>query len=365
MPQSPRVRAHILRNRKLEGWHDRIVGRWTYRELAADPEWFHGWISFDAVTFHPSDKAIYCGLNSLDGDLLYRFDPATEAFECLDTRQWTDPYDVKIHRTLLHNPADNALYFGTSLLHDLDEQQRAHGGKLVRYDPATRRYDVLAVPAPRQYLQSIAADWARGLLYSFTYPAEAVYRTSLATRQSSLAAYLGNAILFAQPHTAVVDNQGWLWGTCAETRAWDEMTGREPIRLFKYHPDDDCLVVFEHGLSRRDDPRRLLPDAAADGGVAGVLAETRHKQDYGFCDSMAYDGGHYIYAGTVAGVLCRIDTHTGAVEKVNNAISTGRFPALAVRARRALRRRRHARPHPTGALEHGRRKHGAVHRVGG
>jgi hypothetical protein len=30
-------------------------------------------------------------------------------------------------------------------------------------------------------------------------------------------------------------------------------------------------------------------------------------------------------------VLCRVDTRTGTVEKIANAISTGRFPALAIR----------------------------------
>ena len=137
------VKAHILRDEKLEGWREQIVGRWTYRQLAADPRWSKGWISFDAVAFHPGDGAIYCGLNSIDGDLLYRFDPVSERFECM---------------------------------------------------------------------------------------------------------------------------------------------------------------------------------------------ETKHQQDFGFCDSMAYDGDRYIYAGTVAGVLGRIDIETGRVEKVLNALSTCRFPALAVRS---------------------------------
>ena len=325
------VKAHILRDVRLEGWREKIVGRWSYRELAADPKWFHGWISFDAVTFHASDRQIYCGLNSLDGDLLYRFDPATERFECLETQQWADAYDVKIHRTILSNPADGCLYFGTSLLHDMDCQQQARGGKLARFDPARRRYDILGVPAPRLYLQSIAADWQRHLIYSFTYPAEAVYKTDLQTQKSELVAYIGNAILFAQPHNAVVDRHGWLWGTWAETRAWDECPGPRPIRLFKYHPDRAELTGFDHGLPRWEDKQQLLTDPAPTGAVTQALGETRHRQDLGFCDSMAYDGGRYLYAGTVAGVLCRIDTDTGKAEKVANVITTGRFPAMAIR----------------------------------
>ena len=330
MKKAAHVKAHILRDQKLEGWRDKIVGRWTYADLAANPEWHHGWISFDAVAFNPADGCIYCGLNSLDGDLLYRFDPSTERFECLNTRQWTDAYDVKIHRTILPDPSGDALYFATSMLHDMDQQQRACGGKLVRYDLRRNAYEILDVPAPRLYIQSIAADWQRGLVYSFTYPAEAVYRTAISAHRSELVAYLGNAILFAQPHNAVVDRHGWLWGTMAETRAWDEAFGQQPVRLFRYHPDNDCLVVSEHGLPRWDERKQLLRGETA-GEVTNVLAETRHKQDFGFCDSMAYDGERYIYTGTVAGVLCRIDTTTGEVEKLANAISSGRFPALAFR----------------------------------
>jgi sugar lactone lactonase YvrE len=325
------VKAHILRNAKLEGWRDKIVGRWSYRELCADLKWFHGWISFDSVAFNPDDRQIYCGLNSIDGDLLYRFDPVNGQFECLNTKQWTDAYDVKIHRTIMHNPKDGCLYFATSLLHDMDEQQKAAGGKLVRFNPAKGSYDLLAVPAPRLYLQSIAADWRRNLIYSFTYPAEAVYKTDIAGKRSELVAYLGNAILFAQPHNAVVDKNGWLWGTMAETRAWDECPGLQPVRLFKYHPDRNELVCFDHGLPRWDDKTQLLPDPVRTGAVTKVLGETRHRQDFGFCDSMAYDDERYIYAGTVAGVLSRIDTETGKVEKIANVVSTGRFPAMALR----------------------------------
>ena len=312
------IRAHRLRDYRLEGWKERIAGRWSYRQLAADPAWRDGWISFDAVSWSDPERLVYCGLNSIDGDLLYTFDPATERFDCLNSRAWTDAFDVKIHRTLLNNPRDGCHYLATSLLHDVEDQREAPGGKLVRYDPASRAATVLAVPMPRLYIQSIAADWDRGLVYGFTYPAEAVFKFDLAAGATEVLAWIGNAIMFAQPHNGVVDRDGWLWGTYAETRAWDETTGQCPIRLFKYHPEGDRFVWFEHGLSR-----------AESGGQ--LLAETRHRQDYGFCDSMAYDGGDYIYAGTVAGALCRISIATGAVEKIADVMAAGRFPALALR----------------------------------
>src|SRR4030095_325324 len=98
MSQHFPVKAHILRNHRLEGWEDKIVGRWHYRDLLADPNWRQGWISFDTVTFNPDDSQVYCGLNSMDGDLLYKFDPDTERFTSLNTQRWADEFDVKIHR---------------------------------------------------------------------------------------------------------------------------------------------------------------------------------------------------------------------------------------------------------------------------
>jgi hypothetical protein len=304
------------------------VGRWSYAELRADADWFHGWISFDSVLYNPNDKKLYCGLNSLDGDLLYAFDPEKDQFESMRTQDWTDAFDVKIHRTLQRDSRDGSLYFGTSMLHDLDRQQEAKGGKLVRFEPSTRRYDIIDVPAARMYLQSIAADWERKLIYSFTMPAEAVYKTDLGSRSSGPVGYIGNSLLFAQPHNGVVDRFGWLWGTYAELRCWDECLGQQPVRLFKYHPDGDRFVWYPSGLSRRESKTQLLPDPAVAAAVPSALDETRHKQDFAYCDSMAYDGGEYIYAGTVAGVLSRIDIETGRVDKVANVISGARFPAL-------------------------------------
>ena len=324
------IKAHVLRDDRLAGWHEKIVGRWHYRDLCADRSWRDGWISFDALTYHPQDGCVYCGLNAIDTDILYRFDPGDGTFTSLNSRRWTDRFDVKIHRSLLHNPADGCLYFGTSMLHDVDEQPGSGGGKLVRYDPAADTYEILGVPVPMLYIQSIAADFERGWICGFTYPAEAFFEFNLHTRSSRIVAYTGNAMMMSQPHNPAVDREGWFWGTYAETRAWDEIFSETPVRLFKYHPETRELVCFDHGLSRRADRDQLVADPPAPADAGSALAETRHRDDFGFCDSFAYDGQRYLYAGTVAGVLCRIDTHTDKVEKVAQVMATGRFPALAV-----------------------------------
>jgi len=312
----------------LEGWHEKIAGRWHYRDLVADQNWRNGWISFDALCYNADDGLLYCGLNSIDGDLLYSFDPAAESFQSLHTRKWTDRFDVKIHRNLLYSPQDQCLYFATSLLHDVDSQPESPGGKIVRYDTRSGEFEVLGIPIPKLYIQSMAADFGRGLLYGFTYPAEALFVFDLATRQSEILAYTGNSLFLSQPHNPVVDADGWLWGTYSETRAWDETLSAWPIRLFKYHPEGRRFAWFNTGLSRKSDVRQLLPDPPKPEGVEAALEQTRHTTDYGFADSMAFDGTRYIYVGTVAGVLCRIDTRTDQVEKIAHVMSTGRFPAL-------------------------------------
>jgi hypothetical protein len=87
---------------------------------------------------------------------------------------------------------------------------------------------------------------------------------------------------------------------------------------------------YDHGLSRQADRQQLLPDPPRPPGAASLLAHTRHRDDFAFCDAMLYDGDRTIYAGTVAGVLCRIDTETARVEKIAGIMATGRFPALAM-----------------------------------
>ena len=149
---------------------------------------------------------------------------------------------------------------------------------------------------------------------------------NFASVQSKLVAYLlTNATLFVQPHNAIADKEGWQWATCAEPRAWDGTTGREPVRFFKYHPEGDRFVWFGHGLSRRPEQRQLLAGPPApvykDGvlyGAAGLNGHTqlirwntRSERIEGYTDlsdpgrnecpasihDIAVDAGHRTYLG--------------------------------------------------------------------
>lgn len=328
--QKPIVRSHILRNEQFDNWQSEIEGKWSYRQLYDDELWRIGWISFDAITWSEDESCLYCGLNSMDGDLLYRFWPEENRFESLHAQQWTDEFDSKIHRSLLKDSGDGSLYFGTSLLHDINQQHEAPGGKLMRYSPKDDSYTLLAIPFPHLYIQSIAADFDRGKIYCFTYPAEFVMCYDMKTKQCQNLGYITNATNFVQPHNGVVDAQGYLWGTYAETRAFDEVQSKTPVRLFRYHPDTNKFDWFEFGLSRKSDQKQLVPDPHQEKKISFHQDQTRHKEDLGFCDAMVYDDNRYIYAGTTAGTLCRIDTIELKVEKIANAMPAGRLPALTI-----------------------------------
>lgn len=329
MSKITKVKAHILKSTQLNGWEDRHRLFPSYRHLRANKQWREGWISFDTLLFCADDGNVYCGLNDMTGDLLYKFDPKSEKFTGLNTNSWTDSFDVKIHRTLLYNSLDKCFYFATSMLHDVEDQQEANGGKLVRYDPRIDKYEVLGIPANKLYVQSIAADFTRGKIYGFTYPAECVFEFDMVSRTSDILAWTGNACYMSQPHNPVVDSDGWLWGTYAETRAWDDMAGPVPIRLFKYHPDGKQFICFDHGLPRISDPEQIMPDPEKP-DVEMEKDESRHKEDHGFVDSMCCDGKKFIYVGTTTGVLARIDMKDGRVEKLAHIIASGRMPALGI-----------------------------------
>ena len=330
MNQDPIIRSHILRNVQFDNWQSEIEGKWPYRKLYEDESWRIGWISFDAITWSTEEACLYCGLNAMDGDLLYRFWPDEKRFESLKAQEWADKFDSKIHRNLLKDPADGSFYFGTSLLHDIDQQHEAPGGKLMRYNPKEGRYSLLAIPFPHLYIQSIAADFHRGKIYCFTYPAEFVVCYDMKTKTCQNLGYITNATSLVQPHNGVVDAQGYLWGTYAETRAFDEVQSKTPVRLFRYHPDNHKFDWFEFGLSRKSEQQQLLPDPPQQREIPFHQDQTRHKEDLGFCDAMVYDGQQYIYAGTTAGTLCRIDTLELKVEKIANVMPAGRLPALTI-----------------------------------
>lgn len=297
------VCAHVLKSRSFDNWASEVEGRWKFEDLRADPGYRNDWISFDSLAWDPRAARLYVGLCTLSGDIFHAFDPARGEFRSLEFSSFGDKYDAKFHRSL-EIDTDGTIYAATALLHDVDQQHEASGGKLLRYDPDKAEYTLLAIPVPHHYIQSIILDRQRRCIYGFTYPAEYLFRYDIQSGECRTLAYIGNGVMICQPHSAALDRCGRLWGTWGESRAFEDASGPVPIRIFCYDPDQDQFTWYQHGF-----PKVLPGDRAA---VDHML--------------LADDG--YIYVGTVAGGFSRLDPDTGVIEDLGKPFAGPRLAGL-------------------------------------
>jgi len=304
MPRAE-VKACILRDRAFNNWDTEVEGRWSFEDLRADPGYYHDWISFTSVLWDPSSDNIYCGLTALDADILYVYERRLRKFTSLGFNRFGDKFDVKVHRSLEMDD-DGTLYLATALLHDADQQFEAEGGKLVKYDPITGQLELLAIPVPRHYIQSITLDKKNKIIYGITYPAEIIFRYDIETKTCRKIAYIGNSLMICQPHIGVVDGEGCFWATWGENRAFESAPGPNVIRLLKYDPKTDEITWFDHGLPKINE---------ADRGVVDEML-------------LADDG--FIYIGTGAGAFVRLDPKTSDVKLLGKPCPEKRLAGLAL-----------------------------------
>lgn len=297
------VKAHKLKDRKFDNWHSDVAGRWRIADLRADEGYCHDWISLDSLLWDADKKLLYIGLTSINTDILHTFDPATGAFKSLGFTRISDKFDVKLHRSI-ERDTDGTLFLATALLHDVDEQRQAQGGKLVHYDPAKDTYTLLGEPVAHNYIQSILLDAENRIVYGFTYPTEVMFRYDIASAKVVSTTFIGNGILICQPHCAVLDGQRRLWGTWGESRAFEDDPGPNTVRLFRYDPATDKMTWFEHGLPK------VTPN------------------DKGRVDHMLLASDGMIYIGTTFGALCRLDPTTAQVEYLGKPFPGTRMAGL-------------------------------------
>lgn len=227
-------------------------------------------ISTVSLGYSARDGLLYCGLTSFDQDILDTFDLDTKTFRSAGFGRIADSYDVKIHRSLQFD-SRGVLYLAVAGLTDVDELQAAPGGKLVRYDPETRAYDVLGIPLAHNYIQTIVLDERRGILYGCTYPVPHAFRFDIATRSTTDLGFINS-----MPHSSGLDDDGNLWAT------WTPL-GKNGNNLLRYSPDTDETTWT----------RVALPAVCAN--------------DTGAIDSIVNGGDGYLYIGTTAGALLRLD----------------------------------------------------------
>jgi len=281
---------------------------WGFDQTQAN-EPFSQFISFTSLLYHPQTKLVYCGLTSWKNDLLYSFDPKSKRFECLRFSRIADRFDVKIHRSF-ELDTDGKIVAAVAGLHSYAEHPEAPGGKLFTYDPQRDEYDVLGIPSPRDYIQSIALDRKRRIVYGNGYPLRTQWGFEMAERRAFPMKWIGG-------HKLRCDNEGCLWGQSGERMRWpgiNEEAERIASAVFNVQTSSPKLYKYnpESGYQLFDS--YLYPLGGKCPGIANMV-----------------DGGDgFMYVGGSNGALYRIDKQSGACEFIAMASPGGRLEGMAL-----------------------------------
>ncbi|NCO32648.1 MAG: hypothetical protein AUJ92_02515 [Armatimonadetes bacterium CG2_30_59_28] len=293
-----KIRSLKLKNRDYGNeWSEGIEDRWDYADFLADPHWKMDWISFDGVVYHAGTDRVYCGITSFAADIFQLFDRRENRFVDLGFSRVADPYDAKFHRSMELTRDGSTLYTATALLHDVDRYWDAPGGGIFRHNIATGQTDKLGIPLPHNYIQSIALDEERGVIYSMHLTPERLSVFDLETCKSRDLGPIGSGLAMAQGENIVLDDDGCVWCGWGLTRAWQSNPGGDSFRLCKFDPAKGRIEYLEIGLPRRD------------GG-------------YGFAkvEGLFNLGTGCLHASGDNGSLYRIDTATGQAAYIGTPI---------------------------------------------
>ncbi|MBI3922808.1 MAG: hypothetical protein HY318_15415 [Armatimonadetes bacterium] len=248
-----KIRSLKLKDRHFGNeWFDTVEDRWNYRDFLADKRWREDWISFDGVVYHSGTDRVYCGITSFDADIFKAYDRRSGQFLDLGFAAVSNRYDAKFHRSMELTRDGTNLYVATALLHDLDRYWEAPGGGIYRHEVATGATEKLGIPLPHNYIQSIALDESRGLVYSLHFTPERLSSFDLNTKTFRDLGPIGSGIAMAQGENLVLDDQGRVWCGWGVTRAWQSGPGVDSHRLCRYDPQEDRILYCESGLPRAD-----------------------------------------------------------------------------------------------------------------
>jgi hypothetical protein len=239
------------------------------------------WISVTTTLFNSNDGLVYLGLTDMSGDIFYAMDPATGKSECLDYLSIRAKNEVKIHRSLQIAP-DGKLCAGSAGLIDVRTRDESPGGQIWIYDPETRKYRVLGIPAEHDYVQHVTYDFERQLVYGATYPVPFFFVYDMTCRVTRRKTYIG-----AYPHRTVIADDGTVWtgyGMSADIANGLNM-------MMSYNPGTDEITWHEWSLPAV--------------GQAGDNCQL---------DDAVNLGDGYLYFATVNGGFSRMDQKSGELE---------------------------------------------------
>ncbi|NQT02250.1 MAG: hypothetical protein HQ580_09515 [Planctomycetes bacterium] len=226
-----KVKARILREMK-DNSNVRLANNFTsFDEYFMHEDLRKNFIGFTTVLYNPNDRLLYCGIASYENDIFYSFNPKTKKFKSLkyNRAKGAEKYDVKVHRSLCLD-VDCIIYGATACLHGVPEYWQAPGGKIFKYDPKTNKLEIIAIPLPHLYIQTIVMDTERKIIYGCTYPQWHLFRYDIRTNRTK---DLGPTL--HAPHRPVIDNGGNLW---SYYRSLSPVCN-PGLELLKYNPNKD------------------------------------------------------------------------------------------------------------------------------
>lgn len=290
---------------------------WVFDNYRADPD-MGKMVSFVSLYYHEPNGLVYCGLTSYTGQVLITFDPESKEFRDLEyqNRDFYEPFDVKIHRSFEPDGEGNIL-FAIAGLHDLKSNPEAEGGRIFRLRPDTEEIEVLGRPVRHDYIQTIAYDKARKIVYGNCYPMGNSFGFDLKTSRTFPISEGVSA------HKARCDNEGNLWGISTTHSRPIPHVGAEDLEIMR--------EIFKTGTSiplfykfNPDDGYQFLQDGLPliSGGQQGIA----NSLDVG-------DG--YMYVGTSSGRLYRVSKKTGRAQQIAENIG-GRLEGIAHDPERGL-----------------------------
>jgi hypothetical protein len=284
----------------------RKASNWGFDQAQNTPP-MNKFLSFTSLLFHPETKLVYCGLTSWQNDLFYAFDPEKKEFRSLEFTRVADRFDVKIHRSF-ELDSDGTIVGAVAGLHQFPEHPEAPGGKIFTFDPRSEEYDVLGIPSPHDYIQSIALDRRRRIVYGNGYPLGTQWGFDMEEREPFPMKWIAG-------HKLRCDAEGSLWGQSDQRMRWPGISEEaERIagavfnvqtsspKLYRYNPEDGFTVFDSY----------LYPV----GGKTPSIANMR-------------DGGDgFMYVGGSNGALYRIEKQGGECELLGLASPGGRLEGM-------------------------------------